>query len=105
MGPARWVRPFAVVIDDVTPFVRIKVDDRGRFSARLPERAKKDRNEPLLQGGNEQQDAGYVGQKPGHQQQNSGKYRENSRHSGPERIFRNAETKAIPRAPPGGTDN
>ena len=74
MGKGRLLRVFAgLLLADPPPFVRIKLDDRGRFAARLSETAQQRREEAPLQGWDEQQNAGDVGQKPGNEQQNSGK--------------------------------
>jgi hypothetical protein len=40
MGNGRLLRVFAgLLLGDPLPFVRIELDDRGRFAARLPETA------------------------------------------------------------------
>ena len=73
MENGRPIRAWAgVLVGDPPPFGRIKLDDRGRFAARLPETAQQRREDAPLQGWDEQQNAGDVGQKPGNEQQNSG---------------------------------
>ena len=62
----------AVLFGYPLPLVRIELDNRVRFSASLLEPAHQHRQDPPLQGRDEQQEAGDIGQKPGNEQQHSG---------------------------------
>src|SRR6266487_1578747 len=73
MGKGHPLRVLAgLLLGDPPPFVRIELDDRGRLAARLPETAQQCRENAPLQGWDEQQSTGDVGQKPGNEQQKAG---------------------------------
>src|SRR6266581_1012359 len=106
MGKGHPLRVLAgLLLGDPPPFVRIELDDRGRLAARLPETAQQCRENAPLQGWDEQQSTGDVGQKPGNEQQNSGEQGEKPGNPRIERACVHAGAQPGSRGAPGATDH